>query len=443
MKPSKISIRVGLVFLIIVTVVLAVRAVFNSTEGRKLTLTLAEFKEKGMPISAKDLAAPCPDADNAARLWKAAENLLLADKDEKELLGRALLDVVAAKPMDPTNRAALTGLVAKNERALQLLYEMAGKPCFLLRDPGAQLPLATFPNAVKMILAGRLLGFDALLRAEEGDLESAIIKIRLGLEFGPMFAREGTLITHLVAVADARLLTYFLAAICRDKRIKDDALLQLIAGLDPGPWRGRLAYSIAGERALGLERGSGLIQGKFEGMAEETKTNRLLYWLLRPVIKSEIRRRLKEYDGWEQIAAEPYFRQRASLKTFEESLGRVPWYFKLTGYWEGAGNIAAFFLKNAMLEATFLASRTGLACRLYKSRTGAYPKNLEALVPGILSEVPVDPFTGKPLVYRREGEGFIVYSLGSNEKDDGGRGTWSITQAVMDKDDDWTWRESR
>jgi hypothetical protein len=96
-----------------------------------------------------------------------------------------------------------------------------------------------------------------------------------------------------------------------------------------------------------------------------------------------------------------------------------------------------------MLEATILASRTGLACRLYKNRTGQYPENLEALVPGILKDVPVDPFTGKPLIYRREGEGFIVYSLGSNERDDGGRSTYNITQLVMKEDDDWAWREDR
>jgi hypothetical protein len=130
------------------------------------------------------------------------------------------------------------------------------------------------------------------------------------------------------------------------------------------------------------------------------------------------------------------------LKTENKVLDHAPWYFKLSGYWEG-GAYGTIFLKNAMLEATFLVSRTGLASRLYKSRMGKYPENLEALVPNILSEVPTDPFTGKPLVYRREGEGFIVYSLGSNEKDDGGRSTYMITQEVMDKDDDWAWRESK
>jgi hypothetical protein len=36
-----------------------------------------------------------------------------------------------------------------------------------------------------------------------------------------------------------------------------------------------------------------------------------------------------------------------------------------------------------------------------------------------------------------------VYSLGSNQKDNGGRSIYVITHLVMDKDDDWTWKEDR
>ena len=177
-------------------------------------------------------------------------------------------------------------------------------------------------------------------------------------------------------------------------------------------------------------------------MSGERRSDRLLYWLLRPVLKDEVRWQLKKLTGWEQIARDPYYEQRGFLKTDPASSEAFPWYFKLTGFQDG-GAYGTVFLKNGQLEATFLAARTGLACRLFKSRTGQYPEDLAALVPGILTEAPIDPFTGKPFVYRREGEGFIVYSLGSNEKDDGGRSTYMITQLVMDKDDDWAWKEDR
>ena len=65
---------------------------------------------------------------------------------------------------------------------------------------------------------------------------------------------------------------------------------------------------------------------------------------------------------------------------------------------------------------------------------------MDELSPGILADIPLDPFTGKPFIYKKNGFGFIVYSVGSNLKDEEGRGTWAITQLVMEKDDDWAWK---
>ncbi len=442
MKPLKILSRIGVVLLIVVAVALLVRAVFNFSEGRKLAGAVAELKARGVALTDKDLAAPCPEADNAARLWKAGADLLAVENDDKGLLGRAFGDLVSSKSLGPSDRAALTGVIAKNLKALELVYAMADKPCFLYRDPGAPPPGTMIRDAVKMITATRLMGFDALLRADEGDAAGAIDRIRRALGSTSKVAQEGTLLTHLIAVAETRMLLTFLEAVCRGREIDDEILARLVADLEPGPWRERLARSISGERILSLERGSAVISGNVQGLAGERRSDRLLYWLLRPVIKDEVRWRLKKFAGWEQIAGKPYFQQRELLKTDAGLSEEVPWYFKLTGFWDG-GTYGTFFLKNAQLEATFLAARTGLACRLYKSRTGQYPEHLEELVPGILTEVPIDPFTGKPFVYRREGEGFIVYSLGSNQKDDGGRSTYMITQLVMDKDDDWAWKEEQ
>lgn len=50
-----------------------------------------------------------------------------------------------------------------------------------------------------------------------------------------------------------------------------------------------------------------------------------------------------------------------------------------------------------------------------------YPEKLDALAPKYLAKVPDDLFTGKPLVYRPDGDGYRLYSLGANGKDDEGR----------------------
>jgi len=86
-------------------------------------------------------------------------------------------------------------------------------------------------------------------------------------------------------------------------------------------------------------------------------------------------------------------------------------------------------------------ARIGLACKIYKNRYGEFPAALAELIPAILQEIPVDPFTGGSLIYKRSDDGFIVYSVGSNLKDDEGRETQRITSLVMEKDDDWAWKE--
>ncbi len=445
MKPPKTLIRIGLVLLVVVTAVVAVRAVLNYTEGRKLARALAELKEKSIPLTARDLAAPCPDEDNAARLWKAVENLLTTEEGEgRMILSGAFGKYASGNLVEPSSKAALQRLAAKNERALELLAEMGTKPCFLLRDPAAPL-FETITPAPKMVHATQLLGFAALFMAEDGDVPSALDRLMSGLRFTPMVAQEGNLMAYLVAVADTRMLTYFLEAVCRGRKVGDDALLRLIHELNPDSWRERLATAIQGERVFFIEVGQFSSSTGKKNLkwlfGEPFIVKDLGVWLVRPFLKRDVRKALPKYAELEAQALLPYFESRSLLRGQAQEMNKLPWYAFLSKAM--VGDFESSFLKEAQLEATLLAARTGLACRLYKSHNGAYPVSLDALVPGILSEAPIDPFTGKPLIYRREGTGFIVYSLGSNQKDDGGRSTYMITQMVMDKDDDWAWKEDR
>jgi hypothetical protein len=64
-----------------------------------------------------------------------------------------------------------------------------------------------------------------------------------------------------------------------------------------------------------------------------------------------------------------------------------------------------------------------VACALerYRLAQGTYPDQLKALSPSFITTVPHDIINGQPLKYRRTANGkFILYSIGWNEKDDGG-----------------------
>ncbi len=65
---------------------------------------------------------------------------------------------------------------------------------------------------------------------------------------------------------------------------------------------------------------------------------------------------------------------------------------------------------------------TVLALARFEKEKGRYPENLSRLVElGYLKEMPNDPYSDGPLVYKKTDDSFILYSLGENLSDDGGR----------------------
>lgn len=63
----------------------------------------------------------------------------------------------------------------------------------------------------------------------------------------------------------------------------------------------------------------------------------------------------------------------------------------------------------------------GIALELYRRQHGGYPESLDELTPRYLPELPVDRLNGEPLHYQVSDGRPVVYSVGSDMDDDGGR----------------------
>jgi len=117
----------------------------------------------------------------------------------------------------------------------------------------------------------------------------------------------------------------------------------------------------------------------------------------------------------------PYQRHAAHLKTTDELMQES---------WQNQ----RFFLLHLLMPATERASEivyrakvsheavvTILAVKSWRLEKGQYPAALDDLVrAGFLKEVPADPFSDKPLIYKKTGDDFTLYSVGQNFDDDGG-----------------------
>lgn len=76
--------------------------------------------------------------------------------------------------------------------------------------------------------------------------------------------------------------------------------------------------------------------------------------------------------------------------------------------------------KLALSDTRTRLAQIAQALRAYREARGAFPEELKALQPEYFEDLPTDLFSGECFIYRRTGEGFALYSVGQNQKDDGG-----------------------
>jgi hypothetical protein len=114
----------------------------------------------------------------------------------------------------------------------------------------------------------------------------------------------------------------------------------------------------------------------------------------------------------------PSYQARPKLDAQIRRINALPWYARVTK------NVAPTYEKTwAKVDYTVAdldLCRISLALKAYQYERHAYPATLVELQKTIKWAIPKDPFSGKDYIYRRQGKGFIVYSLGQNMTDENG-----------------------
>jgi hypothetical protein len=103
--------------------------------------------------------------------------------------------------------------------------------------------------------------------------------------------------------------------------------------------------------------------------------------------------------------------------------------------------ISATVRKIAAIQASIDLARVACALERYHLAHNEYPETLDALAPQFIAQLPHDIINGQPLHYRRTDDGkFVLYSVGWDEKDDGGKIFLTQSGTVDQKRGDWVWR---
>jgi hypothetical protein len=74
-----------------------------------------------------------------------------------------------------------------------------------------------------------------------------------------------------------------------------------------------------------------------------------------------------------------------------------------------------------------------LASERHRLAKGKLPATWEDLTPEFLQAKPIDPFTGKPMILKTVPDGLVIYSVGHDGKDDGGKVFYTLEQQPIDR----------
>jgi len=96
------------------------------------------------------------------------------------------------------------------------------------------------------------------------------------------------------------------------------------------------------------------------------------------------------------------------------------------------------FPKAASVETRVRQARIACAIQEFALAEKKLPSSLDQLVPKYLDEIPRDVINGGPMHYHSDGKEYVLWSVGWNEKDDGGEA--SLNEKSPAKKLDWVWK---
>jgi hypothetical protein len=119
--------------------------------------------------------------------------------------------------------------------------------------------------------------------------------------------------------------------------------------------------------------------------------------------------------SWDEVLRNEHRYVRAQL-------GKYPNPIKLVSdLWQARSAMRASNDEHDVAVGRLRLLTVELALRCYRSNQGQAPGRLDMLVPKYLRQVPSDPFRGHPLVFRPQGTNWLLYSVGPDRVDDGGK----------------------
>lgn len=432
-RPPRVRPWVRTLAIISFLVLLPVAAItaWDYVEARRLAALVDDIQAHGEPVSLDRVVRQAEPGD-AARYYEAAAALL--DKsglyDAQGIMRR--LDFPHGEGMDaivPDIRAWL----AKNAEAEELLARATG------RDFGAYPPGTEYSYRTDRLLGlATLADLRAIERNASHDPEGAARAVLQQLKIArPLQATTNDLGTVMGALVIGRAMSSLGPIL--EMQPSDAVLAALQDGLVKQDRDNLIEQALLTERAFVLGQYWDPGRRWFTTPARERPMS--ARWLmLRPYLMHLVAGQVHTMNGLLETARKPW-PQRLDVPPLPGDPPRGSgWLFQVSAAHSQWATINAHRMRTKFGAAMLAGIRTAAAAvavaRYRQASGGSLPQRLEDLVPALLPAVPIDPFSGRAVLFQANGDAFVVYSLGANRADDGGKGAgthlrrrWGANQA--------------
>ncbi|HUS71747.1 MAG TPA: hypothetical protein VMY06_01685 [Sedimentisphaerales bacterium] len=418
--------------LIVLVIIIAAFWAYRSALRARLNTRLDTIAAAGYPVT-------CAELDNWYAIPESVENAAdymteafshyhkLEEPEESELMpvvGHAELPGRTETLAEET-KALITQYLADNEQALELLrkgaaIEHSRYPIDLSKGFEALMPYLS-----DIRTGARLLKLEAVVHAENDKPQMANNSIKSMLGLARSLSKEPVLVSQLVRIACRALAVSTLEHAINSTEFTDEQLVKLIGALAEAEDPSAMVRAFAGEQCAGFSifKMPAAQIPRVLDMASD-----------RPHLLGVIAISLYRFVGLADMDAAayldlmndyikamqlpPYQRQDAvgTIKDKFDKISKIHIFLRL---------IMPAFSRVTTIDIRSIAqlrtAQAGLAIERYRLATDKLPDTLAELSPTYLDAVPKDPFDGKDLRYKKLDVGFVVYSIGEDGSDDGGK----------------------
>ncbi len=384
---------------------------------------LQAIRDAGYPVTPEELDASYawPVGDNAADVYLEAFAAYAEPSDEDDellpIVGTAELPA-RGQPLPEGMKEAIKRHVSANNEALDLLHEAAEiegsrYPIDLTR--GLNTLLRHRGGGVRR--CARLLALDALMHAEEGNAEMATRSVQSSLALARSFSQEPLWISQLFRIACEWISVESLERVLNRTELTEDQTAALGRAMREAEDPEALRRVFAGERCVG----SSVFQLPATAKSAFLAAPTVLWVLYRVTGLEDVDHAIYLRHVGELVAAseKPLPERLAALKGMDGEIEDIPPVRRITRILLSA--IGRMAESDAREAAMLRCARTALAVDRYRQERGKLPETLQDLVPEHMESILEDPFDGKPLRYRKLPKGYVVYSVGPDLSDEGGK----------------------